>query len=619
MIKKNIEMRSSIFFICAMLSTCFVLELNAQKKSDTSFMLLWYRGKKINDSTLLKTTGETVRYSPSQSSVGISYAAGRDPLSTIRKIISRSEEIKTQMDRIIIPSIADARPPGMVVAANEGFDEAMNEVMAILENRFPLEPPVLQATIQEKVERFKNWPPEISASYNAVMKYVHQSEPGSLAATSPPPSYSFDYCYPCDKARTSAYSRDSAEFINSFLSTETLNMNRATSVLVYIQKQKRKFGPDSLFSLEIRTQMYEAMVIISERIENKLINVWNTYKSDAAKVPFLVELMTRMSHIHELMGFKPVKGFPDIGTMALAMANVVKSTIRKAKDGYDFTVLLNVRRIAKLLGFAGSLGLPLEEFTSGIEDYLQWNQFKVTVDADAKIAAEGLTEMARLRFDGIFNAFPDSACKLKWYPHGMDSAKGIIYQLKEIAMITPQGSGVYTGTYKYASKKPWLKLDFCDETRDSALFYPFFPYEGRDTWSIGDFKDLPAQMVQTVYMFCFMDAASLKKRTMSTNPSSVTQQINAISQKAIANASNTNFNPSTMTTKDYERAAKLMDAADEMIHLTWYSSMYYFPLKGRLRNFQPVVFDEMLDGKKISQFSNIEFATFKVRIEHFSK
>jgi hypothetical protein len=201
----------------------------------------------------------------------------------------------------------------------------------------------------------------------------------------------------------------------------------------------------------------------------------------------------------------------------------------------------------------------------------------------------------------------------------MDSAKGIIYQLKEIAMITPQGVGVYTGTYKFASKKPWLKLDFCDETRDSALFYPFFPYEGKDTWSIGDFKDLPAQMVQTVFMFCFMDAASLKKRGMSLNQSSVTQQITSISQKAIANASNTNFNPYTMTTKDYERAAKLMDAADEMIHITWYSSMYYFPVKGRLRNFQPVVFDEMLDGKKISQSPNIEFATFKVRIEHLSK
>jgi hypothetical protein len=116
-----------------------------------------------------------------------------------------------------------------------------------------------------------------------------------------------------------------------------------------------------------------------------------------------------------------------------------------------------------------------------------------------------------------------------------------------------------------------------------------------------------------------MDAASLKKRAMSMNKSSVTQQITSIAQKAQANMANTNFNPATMLPKDYERAAKLMDLADEMIHITWYSSLYYFPMKGRLRNYQPVVFDEMLDGKTISQFPHIEFATFRVKIEHASQ
>ena len=82
---------------------------------------------------------------------------------------------------------------------------------------------------------------------------------------------------------------------------------------------------------------------------------------------------------------------------------------------------------------------------------------------------------------------------------------------------------------------------------------------------------------------------------------------------------NMNMNTSTMTPKDYVRAAQLMDAADEMVRITWYASLYYFPVKGQLKNYQKVVFDEMLDGKKISQFPNIVFATFKVKIEHIEE
>jgi hypothetical protein len=52
---------SSVLY--TMLFISFAGALHAQKKTDNSFMLLWYKGKKINDSTLLKTTGEKVSYS----------------------------------------------------------------------------------------------------------------------------------------------------------------------------------------------------------------------------------------------------------------------------------------------------------------------------------------------------------------------------------------------------------------------------------------------------------------------------------------------------------------------------------------------------------------------------
>src|SRR5436309_13697470 len=105
----------------------FASTLHAQKKLDTSFALLWYKGKKINDSTLLKTTGEKVSYSPSKSTINITYPAGKDPFNSFLNQISKSEESKMKMDQIIVGSESSPNPPGQVVAANEAFDQAVNE------------------------------------------------------------------------------------------------------------------------------------------------------------------------------------------------------------------------------------------------------------------------------------------------------------------------------------------------------------------------------------------------------------------------------------------------------------------------------------------------------------
>ena len=592
---------------------------NAQKPQG-SFRLLWYQGKRINDTTLLKTNGEKVTYSPSRAMVSVTYPAGKDPHSHFRNDVGKNDQMRQQMDRMVLGEEGSLKPPGLVVAANDGFDEAVDEMMKILDNRFPLEPPALQATMQEKTIRFKNWPPEISADYTAVMEYIRRPDGGISGQLVPPPSFSFDYCFPCDAERREAYTRDSIAFVNSFLAEEMLNMNRATTVLAYLQKQKIKPGPDSLFSLEIRTHMYEAVVNIAGRIENKLISVWLTFKSDPAKVPFLVQLLLHSSHVHNLMGFETAKGYPNDGELAEALLAAVRNVLRKAKEERDYRVLLNVTRVTYLLKSAQCIGLPVEELTSGMEDYLKWNQFKITLDADAKMEMQDASQMATLHFEGPFIAYPDSTCKLKWYPEGMDSAKGIVFDLKEVALNTSQGAATYTGTRKFAAKRPWIKLDFCDEERDSALFYPFFPYGGMDTWDMGDAKNVPLNIVHTVFMTGFTDAAGLKKRAMSMNSASLEQQMNSVYKQKVAPVmGGLNMDPSTMTSKDYERAAKLMDAADEVIHITWYTSLYNFPLKGRLRNHQQLVFDETLDGKQISMFPNLAYATFKAKIEHIEQ
>ena len=95
--------------------------------------------------------------------------------------------------------------------------------------------------------------------------------------------------------------------------------------------------------------------------------------------------------------------------------------------------------------------------------------------------------------------------------------------------------------------------------------------------------------------------------------STMDEQVSPLEQQQ---ANSGDSHRATMTPKDYERAAKLLDIEDEKLKISWYNALYYFPVRGQLKNRQQVVFDETLDGKKISKFPNTVYATFHVKIKH---
>ena len=70
-----------------------------------------------------------------------------------------------------------------------------------------------------------------------------------------------------------------------------------------------------------------------------------------------------------------------------------------------------------------------------------------------------------------------------------------------------------------------------------------------------------------------------------------------------------------MSPKDYEKGEELMKATDAIIQKNM-SPVYFFKVKGKLKNNKPVIFDEVLYGKDVSHYPNIVFATFHVKIEH---
>ena len=129
------------------------------------------------------------------------------------------------------------------------------------------------------------------------------------------------------------------------------------------------------------------------------------------------------------------------------------------------------------------------------------------------------------------------------------------------------GQGLqYLGTSEFRSPPPSLKLDFCNEKRDTAHFYGFQP-EGGESWILKG-KQFPVAAVLPLYTACFPDIAQYQQNVR---------------------------NPLAVIT----------------------AAPYSFLFNESLVNKQKVVFDHTLDGKKIAlDATNIRYAVYRVRIEH---
>ena len=590
---------------CVFLCISSAITLHAQKV-DTSFTLLWYKGKKINDTTVSNPAGVVFIYSPSEATVTASYPVGKDPLQSIRNEVAGSEQAMITIDEAITGPAGDRAAPALVVAANQAIERANQDASTALNNTVKIKPPPPPPTVQEKVEWLKTWPSDIAANYSAVLAYLSHPNSATFTSAVPPPDYSYDYCFPCDAARKKAFHDDSLAFMNSFLSEENLNLDRAKSVMAYLQ-------PDTLnvLNLQARQTMFNAIVSIAKRIETKVVGAWNQYGKVPSKVPFMVRLLIDANRNQELMGFETA-GFPSFLQLGATLLNTIKQVLDKARQEKDYTVLLNRDNIY-FIKYAQSFGLSPEGYGLSIYDLVQLWEFQVDIDASAKIEGKDLMESAELHYDGAYFAHSDSACRLKWERKGFENSTGIGFDLKQIALRGGKYTGTYTGTKIYGAKRPLIRLDFCDKTRDTADFYPFFPYGGVDSWNLGRQTGMPFQVVHRVFMSTFMDEASLRKRAMSMQQSTMDEQVSTLEQQQ---ANSGDSHRGTMTPKDYERAAKLLDIEDEKLKISWYNALYYFPVRGQLKNREQMVFDETLDGKKISKFPNTVYATYHVKIKH---
>jgi len=608
------------------LAICFAHGVSKAQPAVVKFAkLLWYTGTGINDTVIKTKSGKRVTYSPSSRKVTVEGCAGvqkvgqpgfnNDKFCEMLKRLENKEQRKHVLTQTLMKAPHGPRNLGLVRHVNMAVDDADNGKSYLKNNdiRFAAE-----SSVSGAAEKIPDW---VHINWGEVMKYVGKMKSESSFDPPPPPEKDFDYCFACDSARQRAYQIASDEFIKDFLKEETEMLEKAMNVMNYFGVRRAKKNKYDVKTAEyMEPDMTNAIIAIRKRIDLKLTSAWTKYRGDAKRIPFLLELITKEMHTDQVLGIE-INNLPEFADLAEQSVSTAKKYLAEAADKKDYRVLLNVRWIVELFRRAELLGLPQSELDRSLYAYLALNQFEVNIDADAKMGGEGVFTSAQLTGKNTFNVIPDSNCVLKWTLQSPD-LKYMEFNLVKATMEAREISPTYIGAKAWKTQPADLRLDFCKEEKDSAIFFAFFPKDGKDLWNLPPNGPMELNQVRSLFHTCFLDIELLKKKAAEySNPEAMERLKKEIMEKyqsgVAPNAAMMKKDPSTMTPEEIKNMSKLADASRDILSLTQSPLTDIFVLKSSLQNNKKLVFEKRLDGKEVATDNRrIVYAYYTVRIEH---
>src|SRR5688572_12925972 len=105
---------------------------------DTSFRLIWYKGKKLNDTTLLTPSGRRITYSPRSSTVTVKIPDAKNFFLPVIKGIEQNDERNEDLARIIASHPKKHCGITVIPVINRVFDRIAEKSVDLVKNKIDL-------------------------------------------------------------------------------------------------------------------------------------------------------------------------------------------------------------------------------------------------------------------------------------------------------------------------------------------------------------------------------------------------------------------------------------------------------------------------------------------------
>ena len=476
--------------------------LQIPTESQAKDRLLWYKGKKMNDSIIVTAKGMVVLYSNKQNRVVAQPLQKTDPFS---KIVQKIPDEAKMTDDYIEAEAAKKNsymnyPLVQLTVDNfKMIDELVNDA---IKNTVDL--PELSFG-KQVVQKSKggdadgdNTPETYIIEMHSKLKQLLSNQP-SLSFDAPPSQDNFSLAGQCDENAQKQYATESKKWQEKFteyeynLFTKTISIERAMQLAGIDENRAEEISPG------IKAEMQKSYTLFYARLDEKIKQLIKLYGKDIFRQFDVIRMALQYERQKQLLG--QVDNGTNLAEEALRLMegpefeNYINEQIEKKNWDVvlNLPVILGRERTLQLLGANNAATERLQQLLLKTD---KLNRFALTVDIDFEVeylddGKPSVKASGEIKTAGkIYVRLARSACKWTLQQTGVD------YGTKQEAQYIPLL--VQAGIKKIKDDKDNWKEFAYSGPKDMLVFFPVFSIDfsepgEEDSVAIEPARYLPSQ------------------------------------------------------------------------------------------------------------------------------
>jgi hypothetical protein len=473
--------------------------------------LLWYRGKKINQNTLITTRGRVIRYDRQNNKVVVQLNEKKDTATL--KIIARLKKTREWTNNYVNNEAARKNSffdYPLVMMAMKEFDLIEQEFNKFADNSIEL--PGNGSSLMTAYHPMFPDPERIGGpNTNAIdsldpEEWIRQTlqeiknlrnNPPPLDFP-PPPRHEYDLCFYCDQSKQEQFYKDKDAWSTKFNEYEAKLISRCLSM----ERQFQLLGngtDENPVPPDIKAVTDEAMGFAFQRVDQKVKLLEQRYSQDVFRQECVVTMLLSIARQKQLLGYADEQGV----TPDLQFLNIFGTYIKDRIAARDYNVIFNY---ALILGHERQeqlLGVAQEGHEMDLEmEVWALNRFALTVDINFDIEYQTDGNKPILKANGSLSTAQkiyvklgvNKNCKWQFYLYDPDYASSLTQQqemLFKIPMVVNSGikqvlknetwiTYPYTGPKDLEMNFPSFRISFCQNAGQDSAMMDILRYKGEN-------------------------------------------------------------------------------------------------------------------------------------------
>lgn len=621
--------------------------------------LLWYRGKKKNDTTLIMPTGTVVRYSPSNNNVEVKLPPKQDPFQPLVDELSKTGEREEEVKAILLKGQDASANYQVYKEVEKAYEHEKAVLREVTSSKLELPKVDEGKKIQELVDNLLRECPQKEQEFNEIADWVKQHKKDQDFDLPVPPDMDYEHCWDCDPKKQDIFDAAVKYYAKDFFKEEIdkikilIEFQRKMILLGFeegsgnfhlrdyannpsVYDPLNKAVGDLFFSRKktacswMPSAMHQAPDLVLRLIihaNEKAVALFKKYRKDfhhLAAVTRVLLVVLRQKAL--ISGYcDEDKYFPEI---AGAFGNFLYDFRDKFKKP-DYYAFANTRFYFQLARQYMLLGGDASKNDEIVNWYLKYNRFKLHFDIDCKQGSEAGYILAHVKGDNHVRIVPDSAhCIAFEHIETGDHEEAfhpieqnLKLHLEAADFVTPAPRPVYVGTREWQTTMPDFRLHLCDGGKDTLIVHTIFPKGFKETWNMPGMAKMETGMIQSLLLGCFIDEGHAEEEASAVEAHAEEVKAELQRQAAKMQAETEKYKREMAKGKapSPEQVAKMQQMGQEMMTTSRMTKSaphaignYFFPVT--LKNDKTMI-EETLDGKKLfPDNEGIIYALFRLQL-----